>query len=50
VQANGTAKPSVTSSLLDRLPDSPDREEAEKLARGVTGVAYAGKKSVYLRF
>jgi hypothetical protein len=48
VQANGNAKPSVASTLIDRLPHSPDREEAERIARDVTGVAYVGKQSVCL--
>ncbi|PFH47239.1 hypothetical protein AMATHDRAFT_6962 [Amanita thiersii Skay4041] len=42
--ADGTAKPSMATSLLESLPDEddPKRVEEETIARNVTGVSYTG--------
>lgn len=46
-QKEGTAPPSVAASMICNLPDeaSPDRAEADEVARNVCAVAFAGKRS-----
>ena len=41
LQKNGKATPSVAASLIERLPDDPQRSE-EMIAKNVVFIAYAG--------
>lgn len=42
-QATGTAVPSIATEMIEQMNASENKEEAERLARKATGIAYVGK-------